>query len=58
MKECGCTAEAVCPFINFFCSMEHLKKWRGQNVQNNSGEIYSLSEALEHGRIIFENLLK
>lgn len=58
MKKCGCTAEAVCPFINFFCSMGHLKKWREQNVQNSGGEIYSLSEALEHGRIIFENLLK
>jgi hypothetical protein len=58
MQKCGCTAEALCPFINFFCSMRHLKKWREQNLQNNSGEIYSLSEALEHGRIIFENLLK
>jgi hypothetical protein len=58
MKKCGCTAEALCPFINFFCSMEHLKKWREQNLQNDTGEIYSLSEAMEHGRIIFENLLK
>ncbi len=58
MKKCGCTAEALCPFINFFCSREHLKKWREKDVQNNSGDIYSLNEALKHGRIIFENLLK
>lgn len=54
----GCTAETLCPFINFFCSKEHLKKWRGKNPEFTEGEIYSLNEALEHGKAIFGDFLK
>lgn len=53
-----CTAETLCPFINFFCSKEHLKKWREKNLEFRSGEIYSLNEALEHGKTIFGDFLK
>ena len=54
----GCTAETLCPFINFFCSKEDLKKWRKRNPEFKNGEIYSLQDALKHGRMIFGNLLK
>ena len=27
----GKTIEDVCPYINFFCSTNHLRKWRSQN---------------------------
>lgn len=54
----GCTAKTLCPFINFFCSDEHLKKWRDKNSEYKMGEIYSLNEALEHGRVIFGDFLK
>lgn len=47
-----CTAKTLCPFINFFCSEEHLEKWREKNTEYKRGEIYSLNEALEHGRVI------
>lgn len=52
------TAEALCPFINFFCSTGHLEEWRERNPEYRSGEIYSLSEALEHGKNIFGDFLK
>lgn len=58
-KERGrCTAETLCPFINFFCSTEHLEKWRDKNSEYRNGEVYSLEEALEHSRTIFGDLLK
>lgn len=53
-----CTAENLCPFINFFCSGQDLEEWRKKNSEYKNGEIYSLSDALEHGRIIFGNFLK
>jgi mercuric reductase len=53
-----CTAENLCPFLNFFCSEEHLKAWRDRNPEYGSGEVYSLDQALHHGKIIFGNLLK
>ena len=58
VQECGCTAETLCPFINFFCSEEHLDEWRDKNPQYGNGEVYSPSEALEHGRILFGDLLR
>ncbi|KCZ72930.1 SOS response transcriptional repressor, RecA-mediated autopeptidase [Candidatus Methanoperedens nitroreducens] len=54
----GCTAETLCPFINFFCAREHLQEWRKKNPEFKYGEIYSLDEALEHGKTIFGNFLK
>lgn len=53
-----CTAETLCPFINFFCSERDLREWREKNSEYEKGEIYSLSDALEHGRIIFGDFLK
>jgi len=53
-----CTAETHCPFINFFCSEKHLEKWREKNPEHGNGEICSLNEALEVGRIIFGDFLK
>ncbi len=54
---CGCTAETCCPYINFFCSGEHLEKWRESNPELAQGETYSLDEALRHGERIFGDLL-
>jgi len=54
----GCTAETICPFINFFCSREHLEEWREGNPEHENGEIYSLNEALEHGKTIFGGFMK
>lgn len=57
-ERCGCTAQSCCPYINFFCSGEHLAKWQEQNPELANGETYTLDEALRHGRMIFENFLK
>lgn len=53
-----CTAETYCPFMNFFCSGDHVEKWREKNPEYGKGEIYSLNEALEGGKIIFGDFLK
>lgn len=54
---CGCGTEIICPFINFFCTKEHLEEWRKKHPELSGGETYSLSEALEHGRVIFGDIL-
>lgn len=56
-ERCGCTAETCCPYINFFCSGEHLAKWRERNSEFARGETYSLDETLRHGEMIFKDLL-
>lgn len=53
-----CTAESLCPFINFFCSEQDLEKWREKNPEFRFGEIYSIDDALEHGKTIFGDFLK
>lgn len=53
-----CTAESLCPFINFFCSSKDLEEWRRKNPEFRQGEIYSLDDALEHGKTIFGDFLK
>lgn len=53
-----CTAKTLCPFISFFCSNEHLEKWKEKNPEYRSGRVYSIDEALEHSKIIFGELLK
>ena len=55
---CGCAAETLCPFINMFCSEEHLEQWRKENPEYGEGEVYSITEALEHGKAIFGDFLK
>lgn len=57
-EHCGCTAKTFCPFMNFFCSQEHLEKWREKNPGDGMGEMYQLSQVLEHGRKIFGDFLK
>ncbi len=57
-ERCGCTAETCCPYINFFCSVEHLASWREKNPELADGETYTLDDALRHGRMIFEDYLR
>ncbi len=54
---CGCTATSRCIMINFFCSEDHLAAWRDGNP-GEQGTALSLEEAVEDGRMIFENLLR
>ncbi len=55
---CGCTAKTFCPFMNFFCSKEHVEKWREKNPASAKGEMYQLQQVLEHGEYIFKDFLK
>lgn len=55
---CGCTAEACCPHINLFCGTDHLTQWKTKNRASSDGEVYTLEEALEDGKVIFEDFLK
>lgn len=57
-ERCGCTAETCCPYINFFCSEDHLARWREKNPGLANGEKYSLDEALQHGKMIFGDSLR
>jgi hypothetical protein len=54
---CGCTATSRCILINFFCSEDHLAAWR-DGSPSEQGTVLSLDEAVEAGRMIFENLLR
>jgi hypothetical protein len=53
----GCVAATdLCPDLNFFCSPDHLAKWReGADAR---GEQLSLSDALARGREVFERLME
>lgn len=57
-NKCGCTAETCCPHINFFCRKGHLEQWKIKNPAFRNGEVYTLEEALEDGKMIFEDFLK
>lgn len=57
-ESCGCTAKTFCPFMNFFCSQEHLENWREKNPASGKGEMYLLQQVLEHGKNIFGDFLK
>lgn len=57
-ESCGCTAKTFCPFMNFFCSREHLERWREKNPAYGKGEMYLLHQVLEHGKNIFRDFLK
>lgn len=54
----NCAAETYCPFINFFCSRDHVEKWREKNPEYGKGELYSPNEALESSKTIFGDFLK
>ncbi len=55
---CGCTAKTFCPFMNFFCSKNHLEMWREKNPASAQGETHQLHQVLEHGKYIFGDFLK
>jgi mercuric reductase len=55
---CGCTAKTFCPFMNFFCSRDHVEKWREKNPASSKGEMYQLLQVLDHGKSIFGDFLK
>ena len=57
-KKCGCNAESLCPFINLFCSDEHLNEWLKGNAELQKGETFSLQEVVEHGKSIYGDLLE
>jgi len=57
-EHCGCTAKTFCPFMNFFCSQDHLENWRKKNPASGIGEMYQLHQVLEHGKHIFGDFLK
>jgi hypothetical protein len=55
---CGCTSKTFCPFMNFFCSKDHVETWREKNPAAAQGEMYQLHQVLEHGKFIFGDFLK
>ena len=57
-KQCGCTAKTFCPFMNFFCSRDHLAEMERKSAYG-KGEMSRLSQqVLEHGETIFGDFLK
>lgn len=54
---CGCVATSRCVLINFFCTADHLAAWRDTSP-GEQGTALSLDDAVEAGRMIFENLLR
>ncbi len=53
-----CTAKTLCPYINFFCSRQHIEEWSKDNTENRTGEIYSLTDAAEYSKTIFGDFLE
>ncbi|VAW39019.1 hypothetical protein MNBD_DELTA02-219 [hydrothermal vent metagenome] len=53
----GRIADVCCPFMNFFCSVSCLEGWRDKDLEHTQGELYTVEEAAEHGRWIFEDYL-
>ena len=49
----GVWAENACPFINFFCSREHLDRWKNQSGIQNAGLTMTATEAMDWAREIF-----
>jgi hypothetical protein len=52
-----CTAENLCPFLNFFCSRDHLKKWKLENPELKKGLVLNLPKALELSKKVFSGLI-
>jgi len=57
-NSCGRKTETRCPTINFFCGMGHLEQWKERNPSIGEGEVYTIEEALEDGRMIFGDYIK
>jgi hypothetical protein len=53
----GQTAKVSCPYMNFFCSRQCLEGWGAGNPGYIEGELYTVEQAVEHGRWIFEDFL-
>ena len=53
----GQTSKVSCPYMNFFCSTPCLEGWRAENPGYVEGELYTIEQAVEHGRWIFEDFL-
>jgi len=51
------TAENLCPLLNFFCSIDHLKKWKKENPELKRGMVLNLQEALELSKKVFGDLI-
>jgi hypothetical protein len=52
-----CPAIDQCPFINFFCSPEHMRAWQ-EKQPHLALKTLTLSEALNRGRLVFGNVLR
>lgn len=52
-----CAATDQCPYINFFCSLEHAQSWQASQPQLIS-KVMSLTEALDGGHATFGNVLR
>jgi mercuric reductase len=55
---CGCSADACCPNLNFFCDADHLALWKERGVQSRDGVVFTLDEALDESRMIFGGLMQ
>jgi mercuric reductase len=53
----GCSATSGCTLKSFFCTREHLARWRAAEGHGGTGFVLSLEAALEIGRAIFQPLL-
>jgi alkylmercury lyase len=53
----GCAATSCCPYIAFFCSDEHLRRWRLSQAGNRQGCRLSPREGLQIGRALFGPVL-
>jgi len=52
-----CAATDQCPYINFFCSLEHARSCQANQPQLTS-KVMSLVETMDAGRATFGNLLR
>ena len=46
-----------CPKTNFFCSEDHLSKWREKEIKD-EGQIYTLTEALKKGKDVADRMMR
>lgn len=46
-------AEKACPFINFFCSQEHLARWKAESGTQDAGLTMTVDQAMDRAREIF-----
>jgi len=56
LRRSGHAATTACPSIQFYCSQEHLKRWRAEDHEE-AGVALDLNEAMELARRIFGDML-